>query len=133
MTEPLVLLVEDDPLVGELLEYLLGREGFAVHWSRDGRAAHEQIASGRAFAGAVLDVMLPYVDGYSLVRQLRDSEAHAGIPILMLTARAQEQDVVRALDLGADDYLVKPFQPGELTARLRRLMKRRDTPGRHAT
>ncbi|MBA3979173.1 MAG: two-component system response regulator [Alcanivorax sp.] len=130
MAEPLILLVEDDPLVGELLEYLLGREGFAVRWVRDGRAAHEQINAGQSFVCAVLDVMLPYVDGYSLVRELRASEQHGDIPILMLTARAQEQDVVRALDLGADDYLVKPFQPGELTARLRRLVRRSDQPGR---
>ncbi|MBZ2189362.1 response regulator [Alcanivorax sp. JB21] len=125
MTAGQILLVEDDPLVGELLDYLLKREGFGVLWARDGRAAQRAIAESDGFIAAILDVMLPYVDGYSLVEQLREHTALSDIPVLMLTARAQEQDVVRALELGADDYLVKPFQPGELTARLRRLIRRR--------
>ena len=125
MAEGKILLVEDDPLVGELLDYLLKREGFAVLWVRDGRAAQKAIGENGHFVAAILDVMLPYVDGYSLVEQLRGHAQHSDIPVLMLTARAQEQDVVRALEIGADDYLVKPFQPGELTARLRRLIRRR--------
>ncbi|MCH8542638.1 MAG: response regulator [Alcanivorax sp.] len=125
MADGLILLVEDDPLVGELLEYLLKREGFDVLWARDGRAAQKAIGEEGLFVAAILDVMLPYVDGYSLVAQLRGHATLSDIPVLMLTARAQEQDVVRALEMGADDYLVKPFQPGELTARLRRLIRRR--------
>lgn len=125
MAEGQILLVEDDPLVGELLDYLLKREGFEVLWARDGRAAQKVINENSHFVAAILDVMLPYVDGYSLVAQLREHAELSDIPVLMLTARAQEQDVVRALETGADDYLVKPFQPGELTARLRRLIRRR--------
>lgn len=119
-----ILLVEDDEMVGELLQYLLEREKLNVTWYKDGRTAQQQLAeTDSSFDAAVLDIMLPHVDGYSLVKQIRAHALLTNMPILMLTARAQEQDVVKALDIGADDYLVKPFQPAELTARIRRLLR----------
>lgn len=120
-----ILMVEDDEMVGELLQYLLEREKMNVTWFKDGRTAHQHLSTTTTpYRVAMLDVMLPHVDGYSLVKQIREHPQLSGMPILMLTARAQEQDVVKALDLGADDYLVKPFQPAELTARVRRLLRR---------
>ncbi|MNT82340.1 Phosphate regulon transcriptional regulatory protein PhoB [compost metagenome] len=71
----------------------------------------------------LLDVMLPYADGFQLVSQIRAKANWAEVPIVMLTAKSQEQDIVRALDAGANDYVLKPFQPQELMARLRRFLK----------
>ncbi len=116
------LLVEDDELVGQLLDFLLQREGLSVVWARDGREALDRISDSEPPSLAILDVMVPHVSGLQLLQTLRDNEFTRKLPILMLTARGGAQDVARALDLGADDYLVKPFQPEELSARVRRLL-----------
>ena len=117
------LIVEDDPYIGRLLTFLLEKEGFAPVLASDGRAGEDAIASDTPFAILLLDVMLPLVNGYELLQQARRMPAREGVPIIMLTAKSQEGDIVRALDLGANDHLVKPFQPNELKARIRRLVK----------
>ena len=118
------LVVEDDQIVIMLLEHLLARRGFSVRTARDGRAALDLIESLPAPPELVLlDVMLPYLDGFELIRRIRQNAAWSGVPIIMLTAKSQEQNIVRALDSGANDYVVKPFRPEELMARIRRFAK----------
>ncbi len=120
---PAGLIVEDDPYIGRLLKFILEKEGFEPTLAIDGQAGQAAIASDQPFAIILLDVMLPLVNGYQLLEQARLMPSRKGVPIIMLTAKSQEGDIVRALDLGANDHLVKPFQPNELRARIRRLVK----------
>ena len=127
MTEeprPRVLVADDEDDVRDLVSYRLSRSGYEVLEARDGAAAL-QIAVEQAPALAVLDVMMPKLDGYELTRRLRADPATSGIPVLLLTARTQEADVSRGFEAGADDYLKKPFSPDELVARVRVLLGRR--------
>ena len=115
------LVVEDDPDIGKLLQWVLQREGFVVTLVGDGRRALERIAAGPATSLVVLDLMLPHVSGHELLASLRASAPWRTVPVIMLTAKSQEKDIVKALDAGASDYMLKPFQPAELRARIRRL------------
>jgi len=99
---------------------MLERVGYTVALAVDGRAAQAHIQSQPAPAVALLDVMLPYLDGMQLVALVRSQPGWQSVPVIMLTAKAQERDIARALAAGANDYVVKPFQPEELLARLRR-------------
>lgn len=122
-----VLVVEDDEYIGRILLFLLKRQGYDVELLRDGLAARQLIESGKPKPMLVLlDVMLPYVNGFDLVATLRATDGWKSLPVVMLTARAMERDVVRALDAGANDYVMKPFQPAELLARVRRFLKEND-------
>ena len=116
------LVVEDDADIGKLLHWVLERERFEVTLLADGRAAQERIAAGPPTSVVVLDVMLPHLSGHDLLATLRAHEAWKGVPVIMLSAKSQEHDIVKALDAGASDYMVKPFQPAELRARIRRLV-----------
>lgn len=98
---------------------MLERNGYRVEVAMDGRLAQAYIEEREPPAVVLLDVMLPYVDGLQLVTLLRQQQAWAAVPVLMLTAKAQERDVSRALAAGATDYIAKPFQPEELLARVR--------------
>lgn len=118
-----ILVVEDDEHIAKVLTFMLERQGYRVTHAADGRAASEHIASNAAPDMALLDVMLPYVDGFELVRQIRERDGWSRVPVLMLTAKNTESDTVRALDAGADDFIVKPFQPNELLARVRRVLR----------
>ena len=117
-----ILLVEDDATLAEALKYNLEREGYHVLSAGDGMTALE-IARRDAPDILVLDVMLPRLDGFSVCRMLRKEST---IPILMLTARQDEVDRIAGLELGADDYLTKPFSVGELLARIRAILRRSD-------
>jgi DNA-binding response OmpR family regulator len=117
------LVVEDEEQIAYLLRFILSREGFVVEVVNDGRAAQELIASAPPPALVMLDVMLPFVDGYRLLSEIRAREDWKSVPVIMLTAKSQEKDIVRALDAGASDYMVKPFKPEELRARVKRLLK----------
>jgi len=121
--KPLVLIVEDEAPLVTLLRYNLEREGFAVAEASDGEEALLRVAEHKPDA-VLLDLMLPLVSGLEVCRQLRRTPATRSLPIIMLTARGEESDRVRGLDSGADDYVVKPFSPSELIARLRSVMRR---------
>jgi len=115
-----ILVVDDDPGMRSLLEVYLGDSGFSVETAMDG-AAMWQILEGGMPDAIVLDLMMPGEDGLSLARRLR---SQSNVPILMLSARGEEIDRVVGLEMGADDYLAKPFSPRELLARLRALLRR---------
>lgn len=119
-----VLVAEDDDEIGEILEFMIAREGFKVLRAHDGREAIRLIEESDAPDLIVLDIMLPYHDGFELIAKVRARAGWESIPVVMLTARSQENDIARALEAGANDYVVKPFQPQELIARMRRLLKR---------
>ena len=123
-TAPVALIIEDDPSIGMLLEFLLQREGFAPKLLAEGRSAQLAIQNDAAPALILLDIMLPYVDGIELLRQIRQKDDWERSAVIMLTTKSHESDIVRALELGANDYVVKPFQPTELIARIRRHVKR---------
>ncbi|MCA1925296.1 MAG: response regulator, partial [Thiobacillus sp.] len=116
-----LLLAEDDRLLGDGLLAGLAQAGYAVDWVRDGEAAVAALGA-ESFAAVILDLGLPRRDGLSVLRWMRERED--ATPVLILTARDQLQDRVQGLDLGADDYVLKPFDLEELTARLRALMRR---------
>lgn len=116
-----VLVVEDDSQLREILCRTLEEYGFSVETTGDGAAADRLAAEGR-FDAIVLDWMLPSISGYDVCRRLRD--AGDPTPVLMLTARDEIEDRIAGLDAGADDYLVKPFDGGELRARLRAIIRR---------
>ena len=118
--KPIALVVEDDEHIAHLLRFLLQRENYDVRHEKDGRAGLAFIQNSPPPALALLDVMLPFVDGFELVTALRGRPEWAQVPVIMLTAKAQERDIVRALDAGANDYVLKPFKPDELLARIRR-------------
>jgi DNA-binding response OmpR family regulator len=117
---PVALVVEDDPHIGLLLKFMLERNGYRVALCSDGKLARDHIMSEPAPAVALLDVMLPFLDGFQLVALVRAQPGWEQVPVLMLTAKAQERDIARALEAGANDYIQKPFQPEELLARVRR-------------
>jgi two-component system phosphate regulon response regulator OmpR len=116
-----ILLVEDDPRLAEMLSEYLGQAGFHITVAALGAAALERL-SGAQFDAIVLDLMLPDMDGLDLCREVR---AKSDTPVLMLTGRGDAVDRIVGLELGADDYLPKPFQPRELLARLRAILRRR--------
>ena len=120
---PCALVIEDDDHIGQLLQFMLERENYRVHLARDGRAGKAFIETEAAPAIVLLDVMLPFFDGFQLVALVRAQPGWESVPVIMLTAKTQERDIVRALDAGANDYIVKPFQPKELLARVRRLAR----------
>jgi DNA-binding response OmpR family regulator len=119
-TEGHVLVVDDEPIVREILERYLRREGFDVTTAADGKAAVDAFESSKPDL-IVLDLMLPRIDGLEVFRRIR---ARNGTPVIMLTARGEEVDRVVGLDLGADDYVAKPFSPREIVARARAVLRR---------
>ena len=117
-----ILVVDDEPSVVEVVSLYLRREGFTVRTARDGREALAEIHSDRP-ALVILDLMLPKVDGIEIVHRLRNNKM-TDVPIIMLTARGQETDRIYGLEIGADDYVVKPFSPAELVARVKAVLRR---------
>ena len=118
-----VLIVEDDPDIAQLVARYLDKAGFVTERAANGREALRAIGANPPDL-LVLDLMLPQVNGLEICRTLRGDAATAALPIIMLTARAEESDRIFGLELGADDYLAKPFSPGELVARVRSLLRR---------
>ena len=121
--KPLVLIVEDEAPLVTMLRYNLEKEGFEVAEAGDGEEALAKINERKPDA-VLLDWMLPLLSGIEVCRQIRRSPKMRGLPVIMLTARGEEGDRVRGLNSGADDYVVKPFSPSELVARLRAVMRR---------
>ncbi|MGO9785838.1 MAG: phosphate regulon transcriptional regulator PhoB [Stellaceae bacterium] len=120
---PSVLVVEDETALLTLLRYNLEKEGFTVSSAHDGEEALLQLKEAKPDA-VLLDWMLPRVSGIEVCRQIRRTPAWKDLPVIILTARGEEGDRVRGLDSGADDYVVKPFSPNELVARLRAVIRR---------
>jgi two-component system alkaline phosphatase synthesis response regulator PhoP len=126
-SSPTVLVVDDEPNIVELVRLYLKSEGFQVESASDGREALEKVAVLHP-ALVVLDLMMPELDGWEVTRRLRQQDAR--IPIIMLTAKGDDADKIVGLDMGADDYLAKPFNPRELVARVRAVLRRTHEPDR---
>jgi DNA-binding response OmpR family regulator len=120
---PSVLVVEDDVHIAHVLVFMLEHQGWRVTHAADGRAAVQHVLAEAAPDLVLLDVMLPYVDGFEILELIRAQAGWQATPVLMLTAKNTERDTVRALDAGASDFIIKPFQPLELLARLRRYLE----------
>lgn len=123
MAKSKILVVDDEPHIVELVKFNLEKESFEVETAFDGRNALLSVANRRPDI-IVLDVMLPEVDGFEVCRTLQKNSETSDIPIIMLTARAEEIDKVLGLELGADDYMTKPFSPRELVARVKARLRR---------
>ena len=117
-----LLIIDDDVELCSLLKEFLQREGFAVDCAHDGQTGLAQAQQG-GYDLIILDVMLPGLDGFEILKRLRAANR---VPVLMLTARGQDVDRIVGLELGADDYLPKPFNPRELTARVKAILRRSD-------
>jgi DNA-binding response OmpR family regulator len=117
---PLIAIVEDEPNINEVVSLYLKRAGYRVVSYADGLLALDALTR-QVPDLVILDVMLPGMDGFTLTRRLRD---HSAVPIILLTSRREETDRIAGLELGADDYVVKPFSPGELVSRVRAILRR---------
>jgi two-component system, OmpR family, alkaline phosphatase synthesis response regulator PhoP len=113
------LVIEDDDQIAYLLRFILTKEGYTVKVARDGRAAQALIEHEPPPAVVTLDYMLPYLNGLELLAMIRARVEWNEVPVLMLTAKSQEKDIAHALESGAAGYLIKPFKPEELRARIR--------------
>jgi two-component system phosphate regulon response regulator PhoB len=118
-----ILLVEDEPEIQEMVSRVLAREGFDVQLAGDSSEAHQRLAE-QVPDLMLVDWMLPGMSGLELVRRCRRDELTAEVPVIMLTARVEENNRVQGLDAGADDYITKPFSPRELAARIRAVLRR---------
>ena len=123
-----ILIVEGEHDVVKLLKYDLEKEGFKVSYTTEGSLALAEIRRDEPDL-VILDLMLPGLNGLEICRQLRRNEKYTSLPLLMLTARGEEADRVVGLEMGADDYVTKPFSMRELVARVRALLRRREQPG----
>jgi len=118
-----IVLAEDEPQIARLVEFKLKKEGYEVTWKPNGEEALEAIRKEKPDL-ILLDIMMPVMDGYEVLRRIREDENLKSIPVVMLTARAQEKDVVKGIDSGAEDYITKPFHPAELLARVKRILSK---------
>ncbi|HLE20912.1 MAG TPA: response regulator transcription factor [Vicinamibacteria bacterium] len=123
-----ILIIEDDPDIVELVRYNLSKEGYQVAAVGDGVAGLEKVRKSQPDL-LVLDLMLPKLSGLEVCKEIRRDEVLKRLPILMLTARSEEMDRVIGLEVGADDYVTKPFSPRELVARIRALLRRTEPIG----
>jgi two-component system, OmpR family, alkaline phosphatase synthesis response regulator PhoP len=124
MARELILIVEDEEEIQELVAYNLTREGFRTSIAGSGEDALKKVRSER-FDLVVLDLMLPGMDGLDVCRTLKKDEKTMAVPVIMLTAKGEESDIVTGLELGADDYIVKPFSPKILVARIKTVLRRK--------
>jgi DNA-binding response OmpR family regulator len=118
-----ILVADDDPDILELVAFRLEQAGYETMRARDGEEALE-LARGDAPELCVLDVLMPKLNGFEVLRALREAEATKAVPVIMLTASVQDRDVARGFEIGADDYMRKPFNPRELLARVEALLRR---------
>jgi len=122
-----ILIIEDETDIIELIKYNLEKEGFEVSFSKDGEAGIRQVKNISPDL-VVLDIMLPGIDGLEVAKRMKKEENLAHIPIIMLTAKTKETDVVVGLEMGADDYVTKPFSPKILTSRIKAVLRRHEVP-----
>ena len=121
------LIVDDDEDIAYLLRLLMLRDGFIVHSAANGRDARDFISGAKPTDIVLTDLMLPYVSGFELITQIREDRQWSDVPIIVLSGKVTERDAVRALELGANDYVTKPYSPQELSARVRRHLGLRNT------
>ncbi len=119
-----ILVADDEQDIRELVAYRLSRAGYTVIQARDGEEAYQLASAGQDLDLAVLDVMMPRLNGFDLTFRLRQSPLTARLPVLLMSASVQEADIARGLNAGANSYLTKPFNPDELLARVRELLAR---------
>lgn len=124
MPKASVLVVEDDPEIRELLAFSLAKEGWALAFAADGEEGLRLVAEAAPDC-VVLDIMLPGMDGLEVLRSLKSDPGRRRLPVIMTTAKGEEADVVAGLELGADDYVVKPYSPKVLAARIRTALRRK--------
>jgi DNA-binding response OmpR family regulator len=114
----IIVLAEDDHQIASLVKFKLEKDGYTVHLGENGRVALDLIKQTVPDM-VILDVMMPVMDGFDVLRTIKSSDDTSNIPVIMLTAREMEEDVLKGFDLGAVDYMTKPFSPSELSARVR--------------
>ncbi len=114
-----ILIAEDDPGLNRLISFKLQKEGYRVTSTTDGKAALKTALEEDVDA-VVLDVMMPFLDGVQVLKKIRSAKPH--LPVIMLSVKSRESDLHRGLELGADDYMAKPFQPNELVERLKKML-----------
>ncbi len=120
---PTVMIVDDDSVISGFLEHLFKKNGYEPIMAKNGRVALDMLETMLPPDLIIMDIMLPFVDGYQLLKRIRANEEWSQVPIVMLTSKGREQDVVRAFESGANDYLIKPFQSEELMARAGRFVR----------
>ncbi len=118
-----IMVVEDNEDVAYLLKFMLSREGFNVLSAEDGRQAMALLVGEEPPDLVLLDIMMPYLNGFQLLEKIKNTSGWKEVPVVMLTSKSQESDVVRALDNGATDYIIKPFQADELLARVKGILR----------
>jgi|WetSurMetagenome_2_1015567.scaffolds.fasta_scaffold459344_1 two-component system, OmpR family, alkaline phosphatase synthesis response regulator PhoP len=127
-----ILIVEDEEEIQELISYNLKKEGFKATCVASGEDALRMVRNGE-YSLVLLDLMLPGIDGLEVCRTIRKNSSTVALPIMMVTAKGEESDIVAGLELGADDYLVKPFSPRVLVARVKTILRRRKRSGGEST
>ena len=128
MAKPTILVIEDDAEIRELLAFSLGKEGWILVFAASGEEGMAAFPTANPDC-VVLDIMLPGINGLDVLRKIRSDPSRSRLPVIMTTARGEEADVVSGLELGADDYVVKPYSPKVLVARIRTALRRSADPG----
>ena len=116
-----IVLAEDDPQIARLVTFKLDREGYVTTWADDGGKAYDTIVSTVPDL-VILDVMMPVMTGFEVLEKMKKNDLVSHIPVIMLTSKSQEQDVLKGFSLGISDYIIKPFSPSELLARIKRTL-----------
>jgi len=127
-SKAVILTIEDDPEIQELLSISLAREGWKLVQSRTGEEGFDYLKKHQVNC-ILLDIMLPGMDGLRLLKKIKENDKYRGIPVIMTTARGEESDIITGLELGADDYVVKPYSPKVLIARIRASLRRQEENG----
>ena len=131
MSKEVILIIEDDPDIQELLSSTMSKEGWKLVQVKTGEDGLKYLKSKKVNC-ILLDIMLPGMDGLKVIKKIRDMEQCAGIPVIMTTAKGEESDIITGLELGADDYVVKPYSPKVLIARIRAGLRRQENSGTNA-
>ena len=118
--QPSILLVEDAEDISIMLKFLLSRQGYTIFHAKDGMEAQEMIGSINRPSVVVLDMILPYVNGLRLLADIRNKISWQNVPVVMVTSNGTTRDIIKAFELGANDYIVKPYRPMELVMRVKR-------------
>jgi len=132
MSKAVILVIEDDPEIQELLSHSLSREGWKIIQARTGEEGLKILKSKKVNC-ILLDIMLPGIDGLKVLKKIKEIEQCRNIPVIMTTAKGEETDIVTGLELGADDYVVKPYSPKILIARIRAGLRRQEENGNGST